>query len=65
MTLQLSNGVRLCSKKILKNDTNKLIYKTKIDSQTENRFLVTTWEGGEGRDKLGVRMNRYTLLYIK
>ena len=44
-----------CSQKIYtyKNkDTNEFIYKTKIDSQAENK-LVT--EGGrEGRDKLGV-----------
>ena len=44
--LQLSNCVRLCSKKkkILKNEANKLIYKTKIDSQTENRLMVTKGE---------------------
>ena len=47
VTSQLSNGVRLCSKKkILKNETNKLIYKTKIDSQTENRLMVTKGERG-------------------
>ena len=27
--------------RILKNDTNELIYKTEIDSQTENKFMVT------------------------
>ena len=34
----------LKKKKILKNEANKLIYKTKIDSQTENRLMVTKGE---------------------
>ena len=37
---------------ILKNVTNELIYKTKIDSQTENKLMVT--KGERGGDKLGV-----------
>ena len=36
-----------------KNDTNGLIYKTEIDSDTENKVLVTKKEK-ERRDKLGV-----------
>ena len=35
-----------------KNDTNELIYKTEIDSQTENELMVT--KGGRGWNKLGV-----------
>ena len=49
-----------------RNDTNKLIYKTEIDSQTENEFMVTTrgYEWGEGIIReFGVNM--YTLLYLK
>ena len=40
----------------LKNDTNELIYKTEIHSQTENKFMLTIWDnrGQQGRDKLGV-----------
>ena len=37
----------------LKNDTNKLIYKTETDSQTENKHAYQR-EMGQGRDKLGV-----------
>ena len=37
----------------LKNDTNELIYKTKKDSQTENKLMVTKGKR-VGRDKLGV-----------
>ena len=40
----------------LKNDTNEIIYKTEIDSKTENKLMVTNGESsvvGEG-DKLGV-----------
>ena len=39
----------------LKNYTNEIIYKTEIDSNTENKLMVTNGEssvGGEG-DKLG------------
>ena len=37
---------------ILKYDTNELIYKTEIDSQTQKTIL---WlPKGRGRDKLGV-----------
>ena len=39
---------------ILKNDTNELIYKTEIDSQTQKTNLwLPKGESGE-RDKLGV-----------
>ena len=40
----------------LKNDTNELIYKTEIQSQTENKFMLTIRDnrGQQGRDKLGV-----------
>ena len=40
----------------LKNDTDEIIYKTEIDSQTENKLMVINGEismVGEG-DKLGV-----------
>ena len=39
----------------LKYDTNESIYKTEIDSDTENKLMVTKGEGGwgGGRDKLG------------
>ena len=49
-----------------RHDTNELIYKTEIDSQTENEFMVTTrgYEWGEGIIReFGVNM--YTLLYLK
>ena len=38
-----------------KNDANEIIYKTEIDSNTENKLMVTNGESsvvGEG-DKLG------------
>ena len=40
----------------LKYDTNKYIYETEIDSQTdiENRLMVVKEEVGYGRDGLGV-----------
>ena len=31
----------------LKSDTNELIYKTEIDSDTENKLMVTKRESGE------------------
>ena len=37
----------------LKNNTNELIYKTKIDSQIENKLMVPKGER-KGWDKLGV-----------
>jgi len=37
----------------LKNDTNGLIYKTEVLTDTGNKFKVTKGQGG--RDKLGVR----------
>ena len=33
---------------ILKNDTNELTYKTKIDSQTQETNIVAKGERGEG-----------------
>ena len=40
---------------ILKNDTNELIYKTEIDSQTQKTNLwLPKGKGGGWRDKLGV-----------
>ena len=38
----------------LKNDTNELIYKTEIDSQTQKINLSLPKGKGRGRDKLGV-----------
>ena len=32
----------------LKNDTNEIIYKTEIDSKTENKLMVTNGERGKG-----------------
>ena len=37
----------------LKNDTNELIYKTEIDSQTQEKCLWLPKEKRLGRDKLG------------
>ena len=34
---------------ILKNDTNELIYKTKTDSDIENKLKVTKGESGQAR----------------
>ena len=49
-----------------KNNINELIYKTEIDSQTQNTNLWLPNGKGAGRDKLvGVGMNIYTPLYIK
>ena len=38
---------------LTKNDTNELIYKTEIDSQTWKTITVTKGERDDGRDKLG------------
>ena len=40
---------------IFKNDTNELIYKTEIYSQTQKTNLWLQNGKGEGRNKLGVR----------
>ena len=50
---------------ILKNDTDELIYKTEIDSQTLKTNLWLPKAKGRGgiNEKFGI--NRYTLLYIK
>ena len=40
----------------LKNDVNELIYKTEIDSQRENKFMVTRGKSmGRGDRGTGVR----------
>ena len=36
------------------SDTDKLIYKTDTDSDTEYKLIITKEEVGRGRDKLGV-----------
>ena len=46
-------------------DTNELIYKREIDSQTENKLMVTKGERGGVGINLEFAINRYTLLYIK
>ena len=40
----------------LRQDSNELIYETEIDSQTDNKLMVTKWGSGVagGRDKVGV-----------
>ena len=38
----------------LKNDTDKLINKTEIDSQTQKTSVELPKGKGEGRDKLGI-----------
>ena len=40
--------------RILKNDTNELIYKAEIDSQTQKTNLWLPKGKGERRDKLGI-----------
>ena len=48
-----------------KNDTNELIYKVEIDSQTQKTNLWLP-KGEGGRDKLRIQNGyMYTLLYIK
>ena len=47
----------------LKNDTNEYIYKTKIDSQTENKLMVTKGRREVGSIQSGFKI--YTLLYMK
>ena len=37
-----------------KNDTNELIYKTKINSHRKHKLMVTEGDSGVGEDKLGV-----------
>ena len=48
-----------------KNYTNKLIYKTEIDSQTQKTNLQLPKVKGEGGINQEFGINRYTLLYIK
>ena len=38
----------------LKCNTDKLIYETETDSQTENKLVVTKEERGEGTDEIRV-----------
>ena len=48
----------------LKRDTDDLIYKTEIDSQTENKLVVIQGKRGGGINwEFGI--NIYTLLYVK
>ena len=52
---------------ILKNDTNELTYKTETDL-TDNRnknLQLQKRKHGEGRINQVLRMNIYTLLYIR
>ena len=44
---EISNDITyMCN---LKYDTNKLVYETEIDSDTENKLMVTKQEKGMGR----------------
>ena len=47
----------------LKHDTNKLIYQTEIDSQTQRRDLCVPRGSGWGRDESEFRVSRYKLLH--
>ena len=38
----------------MKNNTNKCIYKTETDSQTENKLRVTKGKKEGGEDQVGV-----------
>ena len=49
----------------LKYDTNELVYKTEIDSQTQKKKLMAFKGGKAGRDRLEFGINKYTLLYVK
>ena len=49
---------------IQNNDTNELIYKTEIDSQTKNKPMVTK-KGRRGGIHQEFGIHRYTLLYIR
>ena len=44
----------------MESKTNELIYKTEKLINTEYKLMVTKGKGGEGGNKLGVRINRYT-----
>ena len=46
-----------------KKDTNKLLYKTEIDSQRENKLMVTKRKGRQINLKSGI--HKYTLLHTK
>ena len=45
-------------------DTNKLIYKTETDSQTESKLWLQRGKR-KGKRIFEFEINRYTLLYIK
>ena len=46
-----------------KKDTNELIYKTEVDSETlENKYMITKGEG-MGRVHWGLGINTYILVY--
>ena len=49
----------------LKNNTNQLIYKTKADSQTENRLVIDKGEGVEGGMEWEFGISRCKLLYTE
>ena len=51
---------------ILKNDRNKLIYKTETDSQTQRMNLrLPEGKGGGGGTDWEFEIDMYTLLYLK
>jgi len=49
----------------LKNDTNELIYRREIDSQTQKTNFQLPKGKGKGGINWELGINRYTLLYIK
>ena len=49
----------------LKKDTNEFIYKTEIDSVTENKLWLLKGKGEWGGKNEEYGINRYTLLYMK
>ena len=51
--------------RILKNDTNELIYKTETDSDLENELMVTRGKGWGGGTDWQFGIDMYTLLYLK
>ena len=51
--------------RILKNDTNELIYKTETDSDLENELMVTRGKGWRGGIVREFGIDIYTLLYLK
>ena len=47
----------------LKYDASKLIYKTEIDSDIENKVMVSNEESEDQLREFGI--NRYIVLYLK